>query len=380
MGITDQLNHLQDLGKRFVHQLVALPAQHLLGVALSGARRPPGTVPGTLFIDPEAAPTRLTAVCFRGSEVEILTDPDLATLRDARANSDRLWIDLTGFGSDETLKAIGQEFVLHPLMLADLVNREPQTKTDSAEGVHLVVTQVPQLDPENGHPGLDTLGLALGDDWLLSFRERQGGLFSPIYDRLERPDSRLRTDPLDYLAYTLLDVAIDNLFPVLEAIAARIDQTEDQVLEGRGTEILSEIHDQRRGLIALSRLCWRQRDLLSRLLREETMFRPQLRIYLQDVHDRTTQLQDMVDATRELAASLIELHMSLSAQRSNQAMQTLTVMASIFIPLTFVAGIYGMNFENMPELGWEWGYFGALGLMAVLGVGLYMWFRRRFLV
>jgi len=109
------------------------------------------------------------------------------------------------------------------------------------------------------------------------------------------------------------------------------------------------------------------------------MFRPQLRIYLQDVHDRTTQLHDMVEATRELAASLVELHMSLSAQRSNQAMQTLTVMASIFIPLTFIAGIYGMNFENMPELGWEWGYFAALGLMAAIGIGLYLWFRRRFL-
>jgi len=379
MSITDQLAQLQDLSKRFVRQLVELPVQHLLGVGHSGARRPPGTVPGTLFIDPDATPTRLTAVCFRGTEVETLTNPDLAALQQARARSDRIWLDVTGFGSDQLLKDIGGEFELHPMMLADLVNREPQTKTDSANGVHLVVTQVPLLDPDSGQPGLDTLGLALGKDWLLSFRERQSGLFLPIYDRLENPESRLRTDPLDYLAYALLDVTIDSLFPVLEAIAARIDQSEDQVLEGRGSEILPEIHDQRRALIALGRLCWRQRDLLSRLLREETMFRAQLRIYLQDVHDRTTQLQDMVETTRELAGSLIELHMSLSAQRSNQAMQTLTVMASIFIPLTFIAGIYGMNFENMPELGWRWGYFAALGLMAVIGIGLYLWFRRRFL-
>jgi len=379
MSITDQLNQLQDLGRRFVRQLVELPAQHLLGIGRSGARRPPGTVPGTLFIDPDATPTRLTAVCFRAGEVETLTDPDLATLQRARARCDRIWLDVTGFGSDQMLKDIGREFELHAMMLADLVNREPQTKTDSANGVHLVITQVPLLDPDSGQPGLDTLGLALGKDWLLSFRERQSGLFLPIYERLENPESRLRTDPLDYLAYALLDIAIDSLFPVLEAIAARIDQSEDRVLEGRGSEILPEIHDQRRALIALGRLCWRQRDLLSRLLREEAMFRPQLRIYLQDVHDRTTQLHDMVEATRELAASLVELHMSLSAQRSNQAMQTLTVMASIFIPLTFIAGIYGMNFENMPELGWEWGYFAALGLMAAIGIGLYLWFRRRFL-
>jgi len=379
MSITDQLAQLQDLSKRFVRQLVELPVQHLLGVGHSGARRPPGTVPGTLFIDPDATPTRLTAVCFRGSEVETLTNPVLAALQQARARSDRIWLDVTGFGSDRMLKDIGREFELHPMMLADLVNREPQTKTDSANGVHLVVTQVPLLDPDSGQPGLDTLGLALGKNWLLSFRERQSGLFLPIYERIENPESRLRTDPLDYLTYALLDVAIDSLFPVLETIAARIDQSENQVLEGRGSEILPEIHDQRRALIALGRLCWRQRDLLSRLLREETMFRAQLRIYLQDVHDRTTQLQDMVETTRELAGSLIELHMSLSAQRSNQAMQTLTVMASIFIPLTFIAGIYGMNFENMPELGWEWGYFAALGLMSVIGVGLFLWFRRRFL-
>ncbi|NEZ04085.1 magnesium/cobalt transporter CorA [Wenzhouxiangella sp. XN201] len=379
MSLTDQLNHLQDLGKRFVRQLVQLPAHHLLGLTLAGARRPPGTVPGTLFIDPDAMPTRMTVVCFRGSEVETLRNPDLASLRRARTQCERIWVDVTGFGSDELLKAIGQEFALHPMMLADLVNREPQTKTDSADGTHLIVTQVPQLDPESGQPGLDTLGLALGDGWLLSFRARQSALFAPIHDRLGRPESRLRTDPLDYLGYALLDVAIDSLFPVLEAVAARIDQTEDEVLDGRGEDILPAIHDQRRALIALGRLCWRQRDLLSRLLREETVFRQELRIYLQDVHDRTIQLQDMVDATRELSASLIELHMSLSAQSSNKAMQTLTVMASIFIPLTFMAGIYGMNFEYMPELDWEWGYFGLLGLMGVIGLGLYIWFRRRFL-
>lgn len=231
MSITDQLAQLQDLSKRFVRQLVELPVQHLLGVGHSGARRPPGTVPGTLFIDPDATPTRLTAVCFRGTEVETLTNPDLAALQQARARSDRIWLDVTGFGSDRMLKDIGREFELHPMMLADLVNREPQTKTDSANGVHLVVTQVPLLDPDSGQPGLDTLGLALGKNWLLSFRERQSGLFLPIYERIENPESRLRTDPLDYLTYALLDVAIDSLFPVLETIAARIDQSEDQVLE-----------------------------------------------------------------------------------------------------------------------------------------------------
>jgi len=378
MHLGEQLNHIQDLGKRFVRQFVELPAQHLLGIGRSNVRRLPGTTPGTLFIDPAAAPTRLRVVCFNAGDVRTLDNPDLATLDQARRSSERIWVDVTGFGSDRLLSQIGKRFGLHPLTLADLVNREPQTKCDRIVGVQLVVTQVPQLDPDNGHPGLGPLGLAWGDGWLLSFRERGSSLFAPIHERLDREPSRLRTEPLDYLAQALLDVAVDSFFPVIEAIAARIDESENAVLDGRGAGVIPDIHDQRRALISLSRLCWRQRDLLARLLREEAGFRPEIRIYLQDVHDRTIQLQDMVDATRELAASLVELHLLISTQHSNRVMETLTIMASIFIPLTLISGIYGMNFEYMPELRWPWGYPMALGLMVIVGLGLYGLFRLRF--
>lgn len=166
-------------------------------------------------------------------------------------------------------------------------------------------------------------------------------------------------------------------YPVVEALADQLDEAEEAVMSGRGQSMLGDIQSQRRALIALGRIFWRQRDPMARLLRDAEIFRSETHIYLRDVYDSTVQLMDMVETTRELAASLLEIHMSISANRTNEVMKTLTIMASIFIPLTFIAGIYGMNFENMPELAQPWGYFVALGIMAAVAGGLLLWFRRR---
>jgi magnesium transporter len=160
-------------------------------------------------------------------------------------------------------------------------------------------------------------------------------------------------------------------------LADQIDLVEEKVMDGQGQASMSEIHSHRRVLIMLGRLFWRQRDLLARLLRDEEIFRQETQIFLRDVYDGTVQLLDMVETTRELAASLVEIHLSISANRSNQIMQTLTITASIFIPLTFIAGIYGMNFEVMPELSHPLGYPAVLALMLTVSAGLLLWFRRR---
>ena len=376
MSVTDHLHQLKDLSLGLIRHLVETPVHSLFGRGRV-ENRLPGAAPGTLFIASDAAATRLTLRRIDGDTVELIEQPDDDQIRAARLAGGRLWLDVAGFADDARLREIGELFELHPMTLADLVNVERQTKVETLPSGHLIMLQVLDSNDEEGSPGLAQVGLVLDNDVLLSFRERPGRLLGPILTRLERPSSRLRSEPADYLASALIDVSVDTSFPVIEALADRIDELEEQVMSGSGQSVMADIHQQRRALISLGRLFWRQRDLLARLLRDEEIFRRETWIYLRDVHDRTIQLLDMVETTRELAASLLEIHLSISANRSNQIMKTLTIMASIFIPLTFVAGVYGMNFAWMPELEHPLGYPGVLLLMLAISVGLLLWFWRR---
>ncbi|TVQ38564.1 MAG: magnesium and cobalt transport protein CorA [Wenzhouxiangella sp.] len=376
MSVSEQIHQIQAIGTRFVEALVATPIRQLFG-RRENPEREIGAVPGALFIDPDATPTRVRLWQISQAELTVIDDPDVAALAKARQSGKRLWVDVVGFADDARLRAIGEWAGLHPVSLADLVNVERQTKVDNLDDHDLILIQVLNLLGKSVQPGLGQLGLVLMDEILLSFRERADELFLPVEQRLARSTSRLRSEPLDYLACALVDVAIDASFPVVETLADAVDDIELRVMDGHGQNVMNEIHRQRRALITLGRVFWRQRDLLARLLRDEQVFRRQTHIYLRDVYDRTVQLLDMTETTRELAASLVEIHLSISANRSNQIMKTLTIMASIFIPLTFIAGVYGMNFEHMPELAWPWGYPAVLGLMLSVSIGLLVWFRLR---
>jgi len=373
---SSSLHHWRDLGAQFLRGMIEMPLRQLLG-RQHPSRHQPGAGPGTLFIAPDAMPTRIRLARIDSSGVELIDQPDLVAIAQARATGSRLWLDVAGLADDAKLRELAELFGVHPLTLADLVNVSRQTRLESLDGISVMVTQFLQLDGEERAPNVVQLGLVLVGDVVLSFRERPGPVFDTILERLQRPSSRLRTEPLDYLVQALLDVAVDGAFPVVEALADRIDDIEDRILAGQGQNLMIEIHGQRRALITLGRLLWRQRDLLARLLREEQMFRSETRIHLRDIHDRSVQLLDLVETTRELAGSLVEMQLSISANRSNQIMKTLTIMASIFIPLTFIAGVYGMNFEWMPELGWKAAYPLVLLFMLGVALGLLLWFRRR---
>lgn len=377
MSVGNQLHQIQDLGLRVLKSLVDTPLQQLFGRSPRTGPADTSSAPGTLFIDADAAPTRIQVRRIHDGGVESLDDPDVAALEAVRERGGRLWVDVAGFADDRRLREVGELFGLHPMVLADLFNIDRQTKVNALEDETVIIVQVLLLASGRDNPGLGQLGLLLRDDLLLTFREQPDPHFDPVLERLKRPTSRMRSQPLDYLACTLLDVAIDCSFPVAEALSDRVDEAEDLVMHARGHGMLAEIHNHRRALITLGRLFWRQRDLTARLLRDEEIFRHETHIYLRDIHDRTLQLIDMVETTRELAAGLVEIHLSISAHRSNQIMQTLTIIASIFIPLTFIAGIYGMNFERMPELVHPWGYPAVLVLMLGISVGLLLWFRRR---
>ena len=376
MSVSDQLQQLQDLSSRFLRTMVETPIHHLFGRHRS-MHHPPGAAPGTLFISPDAAATEVRLWHIGPDGVESVVAPEIDTIQEMRDREGRLWLDICGFSDDDMLQRIGDLFDLHPMALADLVNVERQTKVDAGDDNSLILMQVPHLAGNGAQPGLGQLGLVLMDNVLLSFREFPGPLFDPVLARLGRPTSRLRSHGVDYLACSLLNVAVEASFPVVETLADQIDEIETEVMESRGRDVMAMVHQQRRALISLGRLFWRQRDLMARLLRDDEIFARPTHIYLRDVYDCTVQLLDMTETLRELAGSLVEIHLSISANRSNEIMRTLTIMASIFIPLTFIAGVYGMNFEWMPELTWAWGYPAVLAGMLTVSLCLLWWFNRR---
>lgn len=371
------MQELQHLSRRLLAELGSLPLHHLLGWRADSRPREPGASPGTLFLATTAPPTRIRATrCGAGAPERLETDDpaELATMLDGRG---WLWVDVTGFGDAVLLRSLAEHFRIHPLVLADAVNTPQRAKAERYADQRLIITHLPQLDQETGEPSLGQLTLMLGEGFLVTLREHPGDQFAPLYERLETPGSRLSGNSPDYLAYAVLDLATDSFFPAVESLSEQIADIEEEVMNGNAGDLLVRMHIQRRGLILLGRILRRHRDMIAQLLRSDELFAPDLNLYLRDVHDHSLQLLDMVETGRELAASLVEIHLSAINNRLNQVMKTLTIIASIFIPLTFLAGIYGMNFEFMPELAWPWAYPAVLGLMFIVAVGLVLWFYRR---
>lgn len=374
----EYLHQLERVTTRLIRRLTTDPISSLLSRGSSSPQRAPGSPPGTLRLPDDAAPTVIHAVRYNADRVETLPATKVGDLAALRLDEDRLWVDIIGSGDGRWLKAVGKDFGVHPLALADLVNVPQRPKAESYGDRHLIITHVPHISAESGEPGLIQIGVILGPGFLLTFRERDTGGFDSLLQRLHAEPGRMRGEMTDYLAYALLDLATDMYFPVVEALGEQIDELEDAVFAARDEDLLSRLHSQRRALLTLGRVLWRQRDMLSHLLREtDETFRPEIKVYLRDVHDHAIQLTDVIETSQDLVTSLVEIHLTHVSNRMNKVMQTLTIIASIFIPLTFIAGLYGMNFEYMPELGWPWAYPAVLGIMVVTAGILLWWFRRR---
>jgi magnesium transporter len=279
------------------------------------------------------------------------------------------------------MREIGQRFGLHPLTLADIVHADQRPKVEVYDEHLFLVLRMPHLDD-----GIWTeqLSLIVGRDFVLTLQEREGDCFDPVRARLRQDKSRMRTFGADYLAYALLDALIDSHFPVLERFGEALDALESAVVEQPAPELVPRIHDLKRDLLELRRALWPMREVMSHLLRDETAFiSAATRVYLRDCADHVFQLMDMLEIDREVASGLLDLHMSSVSLRTNEIMKVLTIIATVFIPLGFVAGLYGMNFKpevspfNMPELSWYFGYPYALGLMLAIAGGLLGYFWRK---
>lgn len=340
-------------------------------------RSAPGTSPGTLLADPTAAKpvVRLMAYGPQGCvERELATSADYDQIRQYLADFPVTWINVDGLGDAEVVRRLGEIFGLHPLALEDVLNSHQRAKVEPYGNHVFVVARVIE-----GGARLDTdqLGIFIGERYVVTFQQLAGDCLDPLRDRIRRGRGIIRASGPDYLAYAVLDSVVDSYFPILEAFGEEIENMEDAIIDGVDGEMISRIHDVKSRMLVLRRVIWPLREALHVLVRDPIpVIREDTRIYLRDCADHTFQIMDLVETYRELTSDLLDLYHSSLANRMNEVMQVLTVIATIFIPLTFIVGIYGMNFDttaspwNMPELKWYWGYPAVWAVMLAVASGL----------
>jgi len=336
-----------------------------------------GARPGTLAIPPDSPPPKITVVQYDREGVERHEVVDPKELR-ALENTDRVtWVDVQGLGDENVIRAIGDAFDLHPVALENAVNVPQRAKTELYEHHQLVIARTPVIG-DDGLVRAPQVCFIIGKHYLLTFQERYFGFFDPVRERIRVGIGPIRTEGPDYLAYAMIDAMVDRYYPVAQGLSDRLEELEDIVVENPHPEVLARIHALRRQLVVLRRVGWPQREAISAMLRDRTpFFHDEEKLFLRDTHDHIAQIVELIDSAREMASDLADAYLSNVSHRTNEIMKVLTLMASIFIPLTFLAGIYGMNFEHMPELTTRNGYFIALTVMVSLAIGMTAYFRHR---
>ena len=281
------------------------------------------------------------------------------------------WINVDGLQEVDIIKKVGEEFNLHSLVLEDIANTGQRPKIEDFSDYVFTVLKMIQYTQEEIRT--EQVSLLFGIDWVLSFQESSGDTFDAVRNRLRASESRIRKRGPDFLVYSLIDSIIDNYFVVLEKIGERIEEIEDELIYNPVPETLQKLHDLKREMILLRKSVWPLREVISRLERwESKLIKKSTDIFLRDIYDHTIQVIDAIESFRDMLSGMLDIYLSSISNRMNEVMKVLTIIATIFIPLTLVAGVYGMNFRFMPELGWDWGY--PFVLLFMLGIGIIMLF------
>jgi len=343
----------------------------------------PGTAPGTLRapVERKVDEVRMRLLRYGAwgcEERELTTVAEVEEARRVAAGGEPgvFWLDVVGLHDVDVLAALGRVFSLHALALEDVVNVGQRPKVEEYDDHLFVIVRGFHEDGDELEP--EQLALFLLPGVVLSFQERPGDVFEPVRERVRRGKGRARGMGADYLLYALVDAVIDGFFPLLEAFGERIEDLEEELIEDPSPATLERIYQIRRELLHLRRAAWPEREVVNSLHREETPHvSRETKVFLRDCYDHAVEVLEILETYRELAGSMLDVYLSSLSHRMNEVMKVLTIIATIFIPLTFVAGIYGMNFDVMPELHWAWGYPAALALMAAIGIVLVVFFKRR---
>ena len=343
--------------------------------------RKAGNSPGSLVHigDRQTGKTHISLMDYDGTalrENRPETIEEALALRDSPATT---WINIDGVHDLALIERVGRHFGIHPLTLEDIVNTTHRPKVEVFADYLFVLLKMLYYDDVNNRVTAEQVSIVLGRRWLLAFQEVPGDVFDPVRRRIRDGNTHIRRAGCDYLAYALVDTVVDHYFLILDHLGARLERIEDQLVDARPDgDLINGIHALRREVIHLQRQAQPMGEIV-RTLRGETngLVQENTRTFLGDVADHVVQINDTLDSYRDLSAGMLDLYLSLVSNRMNEVMKVLTIIATIFIPLTFVAGIYGMNFRVMPELEWRWGYPLVWVIMIVVAVGLLIYFRRK---
>lgn len=321
----------------------------------------------------------ITAICYNETtcfEHAPATAQQCAALRKQGIIT---WINIEGLHDTSLIEQIGTLFDIHPLVLEDILNTDQRPKVDDMDTYLYIVVKMLDYHDLPGQLISEQVSILLGADYLISFQEGlQGDLLEPLRERIRSGKGKIRKMGPDYLAYALIDGTVDNYFVVTEKISEQIELLEEAILAEAGNQTIQTIHHLKRTMLTLKKDVWPMREIISGLARgNSVLIREATEIYLRDVYDHIIHAIDTVETTRDMLSGMLDIYLSSLSNRMNQSMKVLTIIATIFIPLSFIAGVYGMNFKSMPELNWPWGYPLALSVMAAAAGAMVLYFKKK---
>ena len=342
--------------------------------------RKAGAPPGTLIHigEQQIDQARLTLVNYDSGTLE---ERRVDTLDEALTlcTGDRLtWLNIDGIHDVELIGRLGRHFNIHPLTQEDILNTTHRPKFEEFDHYAYIVLKMLRYDSGSGRVLTEQVSLILTERVLISLQEAQGDVFEPVRARMQKSRGRIRSAGCDYLAYALIDAIVDHYFTILEQIGIQIEAIEDQTLSNPTPAVLQRIHTMKREILYLRKQIWPLREVVGTMTKEEpVLIKDETMIFLRDVHDHTIQILETIESQRDLLAGLLDLYMTGMSNRMNEIMKVLTIIATLFIPMTFIAGVYGMNFKYMPELEWPWGYGLTWGVMIAMAITMVVYFKKR---
>ncbi len=340
-----------------------------------------GLPPGSLVYvgDKPQDGVRITVIDYDEASFEEKTFTEVSQCFVFRDKPSVKWINIESVHVPEVLEKLGECYGFHPLVLEDIMNTDQRPKVEDFGDYVYVVLKMLMQDARTGNLETEQVSIIFGPNYVISFQEgMEGDVFGPLRERLRSGKGRIRKMGADYLAYSLMDAMVDKYFSVLEAVGDRIEALEQDLLEKPDNQSLATLHAIKREMLYLRKIAWPLREVISNLQKSESrLIDDRTRIYFRDVYDHVIQIIDTIETFRDMLSGLLDVYLSSISNRMNEVMKVLTVIATIFIPLTFIAGVYGMNFKYMPELEWHWGYPIFWAVMLGIGGGMLYYFRRR---
>ena len=340
----------------------------------------PGLAPGTLVHigEKKVEEVKISMIDYDETQVQ---ERDVASIEECLPFKEKptvTWVNVTGIHDVKIIEKFGKAFNIHPLLLEDIVHTDQRPKLEDFDDLLFIILRMLTYDEANNELLSEQVSLILGPNFVISFQEREGDVFNPVRARIKNAKGRIRKMGCDYLAYALLDSVVDHYFLVLEKYGEKIEILQEEVLSHPTPDTLQDIQRTKRDMIFLRKSVWPLREAINALQRgESALISDNVIIYLRDVYDHTIQVIDSIETFRDMISGTLDVYLSSVSNKMNEVMKVLTIIATIFIPLTFIAGIYGMNFKYMPELEWHWAYPVIWAVIIVLGVLMLMGFKRK---